>query len=617
MKKSTLLVALAAGVVLNASAAESRLNISNVKAEKIAATSVITAQSDAVKVANLKSNRSTNVSTRAAGDVVAKYNEPKGLYTIGLASGGSGFGYAFRYGAAYKEMTWTNASTGADSYVWSFQDPNFTDKENPFLTTNDVDLTTVYPWCFIDGPILTAKAGTASDTYDRQDQIAYTFGGDTDISGDGTLFGVTTYGSPYYKNSLGYGYTSTYVASYDVSGEEPEAYTTEGTFTSWVESLTEDYGLAKTDKVITKSFVNVFPKPSATISVSKVWMWATVTVANATTLKVEIVKVDDDNKLTDEIIAYGTANVSSKGASWLEFDLYTVDEDEFETYGRVNIDSSFAVRLTGFADNEDVLSVSPVLGNGSVYDRAVEEFNYEIHAYMEFDVVRGGEVIGTLLEYSPWIFYVDKANLPTTFFALTDYMFMLDAECWWLEGEEASYEFPVTGGTHDFAFYGYYEDGYLNPDGEEYNWTIEPADATQDLGWLEAGIQNVMNPDTKKYTGKTIITFTADALPEGVSGRKADLIISYPGASTTLTLIQGVAGVKDVTVKSSQYVTVDGNNFVVKATSDVTKAEVYTVAGVKVAEAAVNGATTIDAAGLAHGVYFVKFNNGKAVKVVK
>ena len=55
----------------------------------------------------------------------------------------------------------------------------------------------------------------------------------------------------------------------------------------------------------------------------------------------------------------------------------------------------------------------------------------------------------------------------------------------------------------------------------------------------------------------------------------------------------------------------------VKAASDVTKAEVYTAAGVKVAEAAVNGTTSINAAGLANGVYFVKLNNGKTVKVVK
>ena len=72
-----------------------------------------------------------------------------------------------------------------------------------------------------------------------------------------------------------------------------------------------------------------------------------------------------------------------------------------------------------------------------------------------------------------------------------------------------------------------------------------------------------------------------------------------------------------MTVKSAQYVNVVGNDFVVKATSDVTKAEVYTAAGVKVAEAAVNGTATINAAGLAHGVYFVKLNNGKTVKVVK
>ena len=46
----------------------------------------------------------------------------------------------------------------------------------------------------------------------------------------------------------------------------------------------------------------------------------------------------------------------------------------------------------------------------------------------------------------------------------------------------------------------------------------------------------------------------------------------------------------------------------------VRRAGVLTVA---VAEAAVSGTATIDASALANGVYFVKLNNGKTVKVVK
>ena len=48
-----------------------------------------------------------------------------------------------------------------------------------------------------------------------------------------------------------------------------------------------------------------------------------------------------------------------------------------------------------------------------------------------------------------------------------------------------------------------------------------------------------------------------------------------------------------------------------------TKGKFLYLAGVKVAEAAVSGTATIDASALANGVYFVKLNNGKTVKVVK
>ena len=89
------------------------------------------------------------------------------------------------------------------------------------------------------------------------------------------------------------------------------------------------------------------------------------------------------------------------------------------------------------------------------------------------------------------------------------------------------------------------------------------------------------------------------------------------GASLSIHVVQGEAGVEGVAVNAPQVVTVDGDNFVVKANDNVAKAEVFTAAGQKVAEAAVNGTTTIAAAALANGLYIVKLDNGTTVKVVK
>lgn len=149
------------------------------------------------------------------------------------------------------------------------------------------------------------------------------------------------------------------------------------------------------------------------------------------------------------------------------------------------------------------------------------------------------------------------------------------------------------------------------------DWNVYAADSNGDeVDWIEFGAEDVMD-EKDSFTGIVNATFTVAPLPEGVTGRSADVELSYANAVLKLWIGQGEAGVKDVTVKSAQSVNVVGDNFVVKASSDVTKAEVFTAAGVKVAEAAVSGTANIDASGLAHGVYFVKLNNGKTLKVVK
>ena len=196
----------------------------------------------------------------------------------------------------------------------------------------------------------------------------------------------------------------------------------------------------------------------------------------------------------------------------------------------------------------------------------------------------------------------------TTVGALKSWPIQILAETYYLDSDETTFvaETEVES-SKTFAINSWY--GY-----EE--WTVYAEDSNgEEVDWIEYSAENVMDGDA--FTGVVNATFTVQPLPEGVTGREATIEISYLGATLNIHVQQGESGVKDVEVKSAQYVNVVGNDFVVKATSDVTKAEVYTAAGVKVAEAAVNGTATINAAGLAHGVYFVKLNNGKTVKVVK
>ena len=611
MKKSTLLLALASVVALGATARE--MQNSSVLLQKAQVSKAVAASGIQMEAIKIKDCQKTGRMISPKSDVSAKYIEPEGLYTMGMTNTLSGYSYAFRFGPAFKELSWLNASEGATEYTWQYQDPTF--EASDFLTTNSTDLTLMYPWSSFDGPILQATDGTTTSTYNRQEEVAYFLGGDTNIKGEGTL-GVMTYDAPYYKDEKGYSYSRTGVGSSD-----PQYYTSNGTYTGWDEFLREEYSLEATDDVRTKSFINVFPKPASTISVSKVWAWINATVTEETTLNVALVKINDENQITNDTIAYGVATIPAAGAEVVEWDLYTVDEYGFENFERVNISSSFAVCIYGFDENPAVKSLTFATGKGHVYDKSVEKFNFPINAYMEFEVIRGGESLGHLIEASPYVFYVDRQKYPSLFWGLTDFIVMVDAETWWLEADEYEYHFPNEGGSYDFDLKGHYPHALPDAEGNEYYWSAEPVDPEADVDWLEISFESQVEFDPEAnddvYNGVTVATFTAEPLPEGVEGRSVDVKVSYPGAELVISLSQGVLGVKDVTVKSAQYVNVVGNDFVVKATSDVTKAEVYTAAGVKVAEAAVNGTATINAAGLAHGVYFVKLNNGKTVKVVK
>ena len=117
------------------------------------------------------------------------------------------------------------------------------------------------------------------------------------------------------------------------------------------------------------------------------------------------------------------------------------------------------------------------------------------------------------------------------------------------------------------------------------------------------------------YTGVTEVKFEVEALPAGVEGRACDVVLSYYGASATIHITQGNAGVEGVEVSAAKVSNVNGN-FVVSC-DNATEVSIYNAAGSLVKTAAINGESVIDAQNLANGMYILKFNNNVIVKAVK
>lgn len=623
MRKSTLFVAIAASVAVNAVAADG-VSASNKHVDLMGKQEVVNYQKafdpirsfDNVLISKetpvIKGNVIKAAVTPKEGTTLnAAYVEPEGLYTVGLDENGAGFKYANRRGPGNREYTWKNASTGASSYKWDYVDFSV---QGYLATSNDEDLTVHYDWASFYAPALTASDGSNTSVYDPAEQIGYKFAGSSYDEDAATDFGAMTYPSPYYKDGRGYSYAG--VGGFSYSPQDPEYYV-DGTYLGWISYLQKAGVAATTDKVDVVEFINIFPKPAGTFATTSAWGWLNVVATEATTLDCYLVKINDEGKFTNDTIAFGTANIAAGEHNMVKFDLETKDEFGFTSSDPINISSSFAMIVTGFSGNAAIADMSATIGNGLVYDSAVTSFPFEdeIHAYVGIKVTTDTQVKKYVVS-SPWVGYVNNDRNQTRMYAHSDLIFMVSNTYWWLKCDEPSYTFDAAGGSHTFALESMYPSQWREDDGSENSYTVEPVDPEADVDWVQISFDDAITTDGK-YTGKTVAKVVADPLPEGVTGRSLDIKISYPGAELILTVAQGEAGVEGVAVNAAQVVTVDGDNFVVKANDNVAKAEVFTAAGQKVAEAAVNGTTTIDAAALANGLYIVKLDNGTTVKVVK
>ena len=118
--------------------------------------------------------------------------------------------------------------------------------------------------------------------------------------------------------------------------------------------------------------------------------------------------------------------------------------------------------------------------------------------------------------------------------------------------------------------------------------------------------------------GQTTLTFTitAEALPEGETGRTAYLdFTTLLGGSAVVKVIQGDGGSVGAIKADAVKVSVVNGNFVVKGVEG--KVAVYNAAGQLVANTTLGANGVIPAANLAKGMYILKFDNNKVARVLK
>ncbi len=181
-------------------------------------------------------------------------------------------------------------------------------------------------------------------------------------------------------------------------------------------------------------------------------------------------------------------------------------------------------------------------------------------------------------------------------------MFTFNITYTWFRTTDGNYRFdaPVEGGSKTFDI-----DAYYVPDA----WTVEDS---------EGALYNWVNYSTNydQTAGTLSLTFDVDPLPTEIKDRYTYVTVSNPGSSARFTIAQGDGSSVEGVETSAVVVSVVDGNFVVKG-SNASMVDVYNVAGQKVASAAVDGETVVNAQDLAKGMYILKFNDNTAIKVVK
>ncbi|MEF9923986.1 MAG: T9SS type A sorting domain-containing protein [Muribaculaceae bacterium] len=514
-----------------------------------------------------KTNVISNVSTQATETLSSFYDRPDGFYFWGLSADGSRYSVPLMLGNAFSPATWTNLSTGATSYTWTYDDPNgIGDKPAP-LTSTSKDLTVTYPFNAWNLPTLVASDGTTQSSYQMNT-----------LTKPGLFF---TGGRASMDNKMFFG-----LSSQDFS---------EG-MTAYYATAVGDWHFGTGPSSKESGIIGVatyMEKPTHSYLLSSVFVLVANFVADADAeFTVTVTKINDDGKPGD-VIATGKCLASDLiivapdkiggSVGTLSFTLTQKGISGLEEDVTPTIDSAIIVSFSGYQDNPKVKSMTTRISKNEprttfnsgyllVKDKD-GEFFYPISKYFE-----------TPLYTAPSIF--------------------MDIAYTWFETEGDTFEAPVTGGEKTFDVNAFF---YTS------SWTVEEEDAGTLPAWL-----TVTKADgaTDKDPGK--LTFTVEALPAGVTGRATNVTMSIPGSKKTFRITQGDSGVEGVKTSAIKVASV-GGDFEVSYPTSVSSVNIYNVSGQLVNRVELNdgGNATIPAQNLAKGMYILKFNDNSTVKAIK
>lgn len=542
----------------------------NAKAMRLQAAPAVT---NVVATQTLSNGSSIQWYKAADGSPVASYARPKGAYNVGLSPDFYNLEIPTLLGPAYHSLTWTNTSAIADGAKWSYVDPS--DETSVLYSEEENLVTPVYaPMSQVAVPTLVSTLnGVESDPFKLDFETIQSGGfirGKISAT-ESTEFGVCNYNYLY----VGKGATDDVLSYSDYFGVDNEVAS------KWAKLMSKQI-----DGVDSVSIIEMFDAPEVPYALSGVYMLAAVEAMDpSTVIRVNIYKLNEKGFPTD-IIATGSVSgseVEVSATSYVPISIPIIVKDgDLVMESSVDIDQAIAVEITGFNPATD--KVYPA----NVFTSSDRESSTNVGLYYK------GQLYG-FVSYSGLEFTDGKHSSGALINLNIQYNWIKE-----LNDSDYKFEVPVAGGSKTFEM-----TSSIHPD----YWMFEDSNNAL-YDWVEP------SANYDETTRDLTLTFTATELPEGVAGRLTDVTVSIPAASAVFRIAQGdVSGVEGV-VAPAVIVTVENGNFVVNG-SEVSSVDVYNIAGQRVASAAIQGETVIDGQNLAKGVYILKFNNNKTVKIVK
>ncbi len=514
-------------------------------------------------------------------NVKAWYNRPAGaFYFRNLVIDGA---YAGSYYAPvvmlkpYHEYTWTNASEGAESYLWQWETYFMNEDEQwyqDFEESTDEDLVTYYSMEFDTIPILTATGADGSNTYSLHNNKNVKLP-------IGDNYKTTTYGA----------YVASVATAQQSFGDDQRMFgnchydgirtTNEEYSFTYIRGATphgdNQYGwwFGKNDTGI-DAICQLYEKPEHPYALKSVAVdAASVEVSeNGGLLTMNIYKLlcDQPQYLTDQPAMLDPADLELISSNTLEIDTTLaadgffifpiIDYDEglpYETSLHVNF--PILIEITGFngahhvengvlvTEDTDILDFSGVITT----DNNPEGFGEcSFLKYYNWRVRTGTDADGNpVYEYldEPYYTYEGLCNFFTDGSDMmqgfginveVEYPFLV----FYYNGEDGEYEFPVEGGSFSKTFGTTETDAISIISWEPSDvWTIMTPEGEDVPDWLTIEPEDIYEMDEEsgeeEFTGVVEVTAVAEPLPEGMSGRECTVLFTYPGAELTYHFIQG------------------------------------------------------------------------------